>query len=139
MTHFTIKTHKPGTDYRLPHFFILNKGLNCGKPLKKPCPNCFVVQFYKEADVDSYYWLAYSLWQAKYWHQFLIGSVIPFFRIDEFTKEFTQRCERILFDFRRHQNQMRALRLLEEHETYHNENVKLIKHMRTVVLSWYLK
>ncbi len=139
MKHFTIKTHRPGTNYTTPHFFILNKGMNCGKPLKESCPNCFVIEFCKETYLDSYYWKAYSLWQAKYWHQFLIGSVIPFFRIDEFTKEFSRKCERMLFDFARHQNQMKALRLLEERETYHNENVKLIKQMRNVVLSYYLK
>lgn len=33
-----LKTHRPTTTYTKPHFFILNKGLNSGKPLKAPLP-----------------------------------------------------------------------------------------------------
>ena len=76
------------------HFFILNKGLNSGKPLYEPCPNCFVVIFSNNEDKESYYWLSYSLWKSKFWHQFLVGSVIPFLRIHEFKSEFDRSEER---------------------------------------------
>lgn len=42
MKTFRIKTHRASLTYSEPHFFILNKGLNSGKPLNNPCPNCFV-------------------------------------------------------------------------------------------------
>jgi hypothetical protein len=35
------------------------------------------------------YWLAYSLWKARFWHQALVGSVIPFLRIDELHQIYT--------------------------------------------------
>ena len=139
MQKFIIKTHRPGTKYPKPHFYILNKGLNCGKPLNESCPNCFVIQFNEESDLEEYYWLAYSLWQSKYWHQFLIGSVIPFFRIDAFSKEFTRKSERMLFEFAKHQNQVKALRLLQAQENKYTNNLKLIKEMRNVILQWYWK
>jgi hypothetical protein len=139
MQNFFIKTHKAGNNYPKPHFYILNKGLNCGKPLKESCPNCFVIAFQKESDVEDYYWLAYSLWQSGYWHQFLVGSVIPFFRIDAFSKEFARKSERMFLDFARHRNQVRVLRMLEAHEDRQYQTLRLIKQMRNVVLAWYIK
>jgi hypothetical protein len=62
----------------MPHFFILNKGNNSGKPLLAPCPNCFVIQFKSEQEKEQIYWLSYSLWQSKAFYPFLRGSVIPF-------------------------------------------------------------
>jgi len=66
--------------YSTPHFYILNKGLNSGKPLKKPCPNCFVVMCNSEKEKESLYWIVYSLHQGKRFQIALVGSVIPFIR-----------------------------------------------------------
>lgn len=82
-THYSIKTHKVGNSYKLPHFFILNKGLNSGKPLKKPCPNCFVVIVNSEEERDRLYYLCFSLHIGKYFSFYLVGSVIPFIRIND--------------------------------------------------------
>ena len=84
MTNITVKTHQKNQKYSKPHFFILCKGNNSGKPLKTPCPNCFVIQFESETDKEEAFYIALSLWKAKFWHQFLIGSVIPFIRINDF-------------------------------------------------------
>ena len=54
MSTFEIKTHQIGRTYSNPHFFILNKGLNSGKPLTLPCPNCFVIISKNEADKKHY-------------------------------------------------------------------------------------
>ncbi|WP_371923412.1 hypothetical protein [Flavobacterium sp. HSC-61S13] len=43
MSQILIKTHKKGNLYKGIYFFILNKGLNSGKPLSQPCANCFVI------------------------------------------------------------------------------------------------
>ena len=139
MTKYCIKTHRPGTIYNQPHFFVLNKGLNSGKPLRTDCPNSFVMIFESIAVTEEYYWMAYSIWQSKYWHVALVGSVIPFLRINDFSNELTRKTERMLLDFARHQNQIRALKLLDEKESFHNENVKLIKQMRNAILTWYIK
>ena len=139
MNDFTIKTHRTGTDYATTHFFILNKGQNCGKPLKTACPNCFVLLFDSESKAENYYWLAYSLWMSCYWHQFLIGSVIPYFRIDSFASEYQKKARRMLFDFDQHQKQVKALRLLEAHEEITRKQLYLIKIMRQRVLSWYTR
>jgi hypothetical protein len=43
MTNFIIKTHRKDTIYTKPHLFILNKGMNSGKPQKEQFANSFVL------------------------------------------------------------------------------------------------
>ena len=78
MCTFILKSCNQKEEIRKPHFFILNKGNNSGKPLLAPCPNCFVIQFQCEEEKEKTYWLSYSLWQSKAFYPFLRGSVIPF-------------------------------------------------------------
>lgn len=78
MCTFIIKSYRSEVDYNMPHFFILNKGNNSGKPLTVPCPNCFVIQFQSLDEKEQVYWLSYSLWQSKAYYPFLRGSVILF-------------------------------------------------------------
>ena len=86
MKTFRIKTHRASLTYSEPHFFILNKGLNSGKPLKKPCPNCFVVSCSSESEKESLYWIVYSLHQGRRFQNALVGSVIPFIRKNDLIK-----------------------------------------------------
>jgi hypothetical protein len=53
MTNFIIKTHRVGTIYSKPHLFLLNKGMNSGKPQKEPFTNSFVIIFQNEEDCES--------------------------------------------------------------------------------------
>jgi len=78
MCTFILKSYSQKSEIKKPHFFILNKGNNSGKPLSAPCPNCFVIQFQNETEKEQVYWLMYSLWQSKAFYPFLRGSVIPF-------------------------------------------------------------
>jgi len=57
-----IKTYSKGQSISKHHFFILSKGLNAGKPLTEPCPNCFVFHAENEQEKDFYYWLVFCLW-----------------------------------------------------------------------------
>lgn len=73
-------THRPGSAQPPFSFFILNKGMNSGKPLTAPCANCFVATCSNENEKEMYYWLCWGLWQAKAFEHFLTGSVIVFIR-----------------------------------------------------------
>lgn len=117
MLNFRIKSHKTATLYMADHIFILNKGLNSEKPLYEPCPNCFVVIFSNTEDKESYYWLSYSLWKSKFWHPFLVGSVIPFLRIHEFKSEFDKKTRIMMEEHEAHLKNVQALKLLEQKET----------------------
>ena len=86
MSNFEIKTHRSGKTYNTPHFFILSKGLNSGKPLDKPCPNCFVITTAAEPTRESLWYLCLSLKTGKYFSYYLKGSVIPFICISDAKK-----------------------------------------------------
>ena len=137
MPNFIIKTHQKDTAYKGNQIFILNKGMNSGKPQKEPFTNSFVIIFPDEKDAETVYWLAYSLWKSKFWHQHLIGSVIPFIRLRDFQKEFNDKVLEMLADFEMHQKKVKALRLLEEKEAQFHQNLKLINDMRRVILYRY--
>ncbi|SHH34008.1 DUF6943 family protein [Wenyingzhuangia marina] len=86
MHFFEIKTHRVGMTYDQPHFFILNKGLNSGKPLYNPCPNCFVVTTTTEEDKNTLFHLSIMLQIGGFFAYYLKGSVIPFIGINDCSK-----------------------------------------------------
>jgi hypothetical protein len=139
MLNYIIKTHQKDTVYKGNQIFILNKGMNSGKPQKEPFTNSFVIQFPNEEDAETVYWLAYSLWKSKFWHQSLYGSVIPFLRIHDFKKDFSAKVNEMLQDFELHKKQVQALRLLEQKEDQLHKNISLINDMRRVILHRYCK
>lgn len=83
MLNYTIKTHRSGTTYLQPHFFILNKGNNSGRPMNTSCPNCFVVLTDSSKNVDKLFYLVQSLQIGRFFHPYLKGSVIPFITIGD--------------------------------------------------------
>ncbi|SNB33810.1 DUF6943 family protein [Flavobacterium psychrophilum] len=139
MPNFIIKTHRKDTLYSKPHLFILNKGMNSGKPQKEPFTNSFVVIFQNEADCESIYFVAYSLWKTKFWHQYLVGSVIPFLRLPDFSKEFNPKANTMMQEHEEHQKNMATLKLLELKEKQFHENINLINDLRRVILYRYCK
>lgn len=139
MKSYVIKTHKKDTQYNKPHLFILNKGLNSGKPSKEPFTNSFIVIFENEEDCENIYWITYSLWQSKFWHRNLVGSVIPFLRISDFIKEFSAKAEKMLNDFEQHQKDIHALKLLEQKANQFHENINLINDLRRMIIFRYCK
>ncbi len=79
-----IITHLPGRNYSAHVLFILSKGLNAGKPLAQPCPNCFAVEFSSADDAFRFRALCLILMQSHIFSQYLKGSVIPFLTIRDF-------------------------------------------------------
>ncbi len=134
MTDFIIKTHRNELHYNQPHFFILNKGNNSGKPLKQPCPNCFVIIFKCEQAAENYFFIAQSLWMVRHWHLFLCGSVIPFLKLSDFSKNFTIQSNHMMEDYTTHQKNVAALKLLEQNQNKLENNLQLIKELRTVII-----
>ena len=86
MSNFEIKTHRSGRAYNTPHFFILSKGLNSEKPMKKPCPNCFVITTVTEETRETLYYMCLSLKIGRFFGYYLKGSVIPFICISDAKK-----------------------------------------------------
>lgn len=80
MSNFKLITYRSEAVYNTPHFFVLNRGNNSGKPLKKPCPNCFVLICNTESEKEHLYWVVYAMHQGRHFYPSLVGSVIPFIR-----------------------------------------------------------
>ena len=139
MPNFIIKTHRKDTIYLKPHLFILNKGMNSGKPQKEQFTNSFVVIFEKEEDCESLFFVAYSLWQTKFWHPFLIGSVIPFLRLPDFKKEFNPQASLMMLEHEQHLKNVAALKLLEKKEKQYKEDMMLINDIRKAILYRYCR
>jgi hypothetical protein len=137
MLNFIIKTHRQGTVYAKPHLFILNKGMNSGKPQKEPFTNSFVIIFQNEEDCESLFFIAYSLWKTKFWHQNLVGSLIPFLRIQDFNKELFLKAKIMMEEHEQHLKHVAALKLLEQKEKQFHENINLINDLRRVILHRY--
>ena len=139
MQNFIIKTHRVGTIYSKPHLFLLNKGMNSGKPQKEPFTNSFVVIFQNEEDCESIYFVAYSLWKTKFWHPYLVGSVIRFLRLPDFSKEFNLKASLMMQEHEEHQKNIAALKLLEKKEKQFHENINLINDLRKTILYRYCR
>jgi len=139
MTNFIIKTHRKDTLYTKPHLFILNKGMNSGKPQKEPFTNSFVVIFEKDEDCENIFFIAYSLWQTKFWHPFLIGSVIPFLRLPEFKKAFNPQSSLMMVEHEQHLKNVAALKLLQQKENQRKEELLLINDLRKAILYRYCR
>ena len=92
-----------------------------------------------EEDLETTYWLAFSLWKSKFWQQHLVGSVIPFLRKNDFQGNFNPKVKEMLDDFEAHQKDVKALRLLELKEEQFHQNINLINDLRRVILYRYCK
>jgi len=133
MNSFRIKTHRLESSYQQPHFFILNKGLNSGKPLNQPCPNCFVCITGSREHREFLYWLCFGLWKSKSFHYFLKGSVIPFITIEETRKLIRESSIKASRKAQAFEKAIKALQLLDSNEQKVKVTLKMIDTARQVI------
>jgi hypothetical protein len=138
MTYHNVFTHRKDRIYDQPHFFILNKGNNSGKPLKEPCPNCFVITVKTDEEAENLYWIALSLWKSKLWHQYLIGSVIPFIRLNDFKTTFRNKVISIYKEHNKHLENVEKLKKLEDLKSIYNKNIDAIERIKAALLQYYI-
>ena len=138
MCSFILKSYIQKEEIRKPHFFILNKGNNSGKPLTVPCPNCFVIQFQCEEEKEQIYWLIYSLWQSKAFYPFLRGSVIPFIVLRDIKSCLLDGVEKMAKNTAQFEKAVAALRSLETMEKQYKQNLLLISQAKQMLFYKYL-
>ena len=132
------KTHRSGSTYQQPHFFILNKGNNSGKPLTAPCPNCFVIQFNNEDEKEQVYWLLFGLWRSKAFNQFLRGSVIPFVNLKDVKDCIRAGYQKATETPEQFKKSVATLRSLEQMEAQYKQNLQLIAEDKQMVFYRYI-
>lgn len=139
MAKFSLKTYSPKAQINEPHFYILCKGNNSGKPLSEPCPNCFVLTAKTEEDKQFFYSLCFGLWKAKSFEYFLKGSVIPFITIGDCKQAINTGLEQASTDLKGFNKSVKALEILEQKEKKYKETLLLINDAKRAIFYRYIK
>jgi len=138
MCTYYLKSYNQKSEIEKPHFFILNKGNNSGKPLLAPCPNCFVIQFQNEIDKEQVYWLMYSLWQSNAFYPFLRGSVIPFVVLRDVKSCLSAALNKVDENPAQFEKAVAALQSLEAMEKQNKQNLLLISQAKRMLFYKYM-
>lgn len=134
-----IRTHKMRNTYTQPHFFILSKGNNSGKPMEKPCPNCFVCICSDEEEKRHLFWLFYGLWQGMFFHPFITGSVIPFVRLDDIKQVVKEALLKIELNPQQFSKNISTMQALSQYDEAISSQIKLIKQAKKILMYQVLK
>ncbi len=125
-----IKSFSKDHNYQGHFFFILSKGMNSGKPLKSPCPNCFVCICQSEQEKELLYWLSFGLWHAKAYHSHLRGSVIPFLTISDVQQQLSKSLVKAVANPQSLQESIQLFQKLDNLEALYEKNLQLIRDTR---------
>ncbi len=139
MCTFILKSCNQKEEIRKPHFFILNKGNNSGKPLLSPCPNCFVIITENQEQADRLRTLCYALWRCRAFEPHLHVSVIPFITIRTFRSVLAfhiQIIEQHAADFAQ---TVQALKLLEEREQNLTKTLRAVSEYKQAFVRQFFK
>ncbi len=132
-----ITTYSPDQKRTPFAFFILSKGMNSGKPMEHPCPNCFTFNAADQTEKDHYYWICFGLWQSKSLHPFLIGSAIPFIRLNDLNQVISQAAEKAQASPANFLKTVEALKILDQHEKQYHRNLLLISEAKKAIFANY--
>jgi hypothetical protein len=139
MSTYVLKSYSQKVEIKTPHFFILNKGYNSGKPLLIPCPNCFVIIAENQEQADQLRTLCYALWRCRAFEQYLHGSVIPFITIRTFRSVlafYIPIIEQHANDFAQ---TVHALKLLEEKELQLTKTLRTLNEYKRAIIRQFFK
>ena len=128
-----ITTYSPDQKRSPFAFFILNKGMNSGKPLEHPCPNCFTFNATDQTEKDHFYWICFGLWQSKTFHPYLSGSVIPFIHLRDLNQVINHASEQAQASPANFQKTVEALKILDQHEKNYHRNLLLISEAKKAI------
>ena len=129
MRNYKLTQYSEGNTYIGNYFFILCKGKNAGKPMYKPTANCFVCATKTKEESDLLYWICYALWKSKRCESELIGSVIPYIRIQTMDKLIQARLKQINPECPHFKKRMLLLRYLEQNMQKHLSMIEKLKQL----------
>ena len=134
-----IKTHKSGKSYNQPHFFILNKGLNSGKPFKHYVCNSFVFLADDENEKEFFYFLLLGLWELRFFRKHLIGSVIDYIRLGDLIDVIEQTLNAVNTGNRSFSDVQNSLAQIEALKTNLQTQLDYLMQLRKSLFYKYLK
>ena len=93
---FTIKTYNPHKPEKLKHgFYVLNKGMNAGKPNHEPYRNSFVIMCDNYAEQTKLYWACQALHLNHRFRPYLHGSCQQTIFIDDVRKVLSEAYRKV--------------------------------------------
>lgn len=134
-----IKQHRVGLRYEQPHFFILCKGRNSGKPKSDCYCNSFVFLADSEEERTHFFFLCDALWQQGFFRPLLVGSVIEFIRIDEFAIALNRANVSISQNKEDFQNMVSYFKQLDLHRENLLSQIKLLHQLKQAMVHKMLK
>lgn len=137
MQTFIVKSASVKEESQKSHFFVLNKGLNSGKPLSGFCPNSFRIEAENEESKEVLYWVSFALWRAKAFHPYLIGSVIPFIRIGDYKQLMCEKLEVVKASPAEFAETVKQLQIIELKEKQFMQNLQLIRELKQAYVHKY--
>ena len=105
----------------------------------KPCPNCFVLITECEKSKEFFFWLSYGLWQGKFFHEYLIGSVIPFIRIHDAKNLIETSAQKATNNNGQYEKSINHLKSLNHQEQTLKKQLKLMDQLKRVLVLEILK
>jgi hypothetical protein len=134
-----IKTHKLGATYRCPHFFILNKGKNSGKPAGTCWTNCFVFLADNDEEREFYFFLFLGLWELGFFKPHLIGSVVEYIHLGDLCDIAEEALNNVNSGERSFMEINSTLQQIERHKAKLQEQVGYLMQLRKALFSKYLR
>lgn len=119
--------------------YALCKGLNSGKPLNAPCPNCFVLACKNQAEKDFYTTLLFGLWKVKHFYPFQTGSVIPFIRISDFKQVVKEQANRVSIKPKDFLQDVEKVQLIEAKQKQIYEQMALLNDVKRALIYRHFK
>jgi len=125
MKQFTLKTYRNSASVELNSFYILNKGMNSGRPHPKPFVNCFTFMADSPEEMEMFYWITFAAWQAKLFHPYIKGSVIPYVSIMDVVQVINEASKKCVVNPDRVGNLLKTFHTLNQLETKYERLAKL--------------
>ena len=128
----TIKTYNGTTAEPAENetvFFVQSKGLNAGRPLKKAIPNCWEVRTNRSIDFE----ILYIVFESKILESFIIGSVIPFIRLNDYKNIINPILKKAIHENRIINEHYLQIRKIEAQETHQDKIKGLLKNMKVAL------
>jgi hypothetical protein len=125
MKQFTLKTYRNSASVELNSFYILNKGMNSGRPHPKPFVNSFTFIAESPEEMEIFYWITFAAWQGKLFHPYIKGSVIPFVIILDVGEVINEASKRCIANPERVSNLLKSFHTLNQLEFKYERLAKL--------------
>ncbi len=115
-----------------PNFYIQVKGLHSGRPIKTPIVNCVAVY----SDFPYLFEIVYLLWNGRKFESDIIGSVVPFIRIDAIKKIIALGLE----SYRPEKKKLlEKINLIDQVVVNHKEQIKLYQRAQMAICAEFLR